>query len=445
MIMTLRYLIEIASVRVLVILSGHAVEACHSVNCWIKKTCTSFPFIIIIIYIMTILRVGVIGAGEVSQVIHLPTLTLLRDLFRINAICDVSKEAVLHAQEKFNIPFGCTNSTELVSRKDIDLVVVASADEFHAQHAIEAADAGKHVLIEKPMTLLREEAKDIEDAGKRNKVHIFIGYMRRYTTVWSTFLDELDKAGTINFARVFDYSGPNSTFVGQSSTMPKVFMNDIPDSVRMQKTQRALKIAESALGKERAQDSRLTKVFRLLGSLGSHDISCMRHAFGGVPDSCTTAFASPSGDFVGATFMYNKQPNLTSDKPSVPFQVSYETGIHEIGTFDAYIEVYCQNAVVRLDYDTPYVKGLPIHVTVRSNCGPDGRGYEERKIRPTFVDAYSAEFIRLHSALHSLPVNDGSNQEQLLRQGWGKANAMCGPEDAVKDLDIFHMIMRHLL
>jgi predicted dehydrogenase len=53
------------------------------------------------------IRVGILGAGEVSQVVHLPTLSLLSHLYTVVGICDVSKEAVAHAQKKFHIPFGC--------------------------------------------------------------------------------------------------------------------------------------------------------------------------------------------------------------------------------------------------------------------------------------------------------------------------------------------------
>lgn len=52
------------------------------------------------------IRVGVVGAGAVSQVIHLPTLGLLHDLYAVVAICDVSKAAVDHCCTKFHIPHG---------------------------------------------------------------------------------------------------------------------------------------------------------------------------------------------------------------------------------------------------------------------------------------------------------------------------------------------------
>lgn len=383
-----------------------------------------------------VIRVGLIGAGGVAQVVHLPTLALLSSFYTVVGICDISKEAVAHAQTKFHIPFGCQTSTELCSRPDIDLVIVASADEYHAAHAIEAAKAGKAVLIEKPMAMTRREAAMIEEARIKYKVHISIGFMRRYTPVFAAFLDELEQAGPINFARVFDYIGDNSIFISQSATFSSVFSADVPPSAMEERDSLSTQLAVSALGEKRGRDPRLVKIYRLLGSLGSHDLSCMRHAFGGVPRECLSAFASPSGDFVGATFTYEQQAGP-------PFMVSYETGIHDIGTFDAYIEVYCADRIIKLKYDTPFVKGLPITLTVRENTGRDGKGYQERLVRPTFLDAYTAEFLRLHKALtEGVPVTD---QQSTRRSGWQESGEMCGPVDSRHDLDVFDMIMRHLV
>lgn len=51
-------------------------------------------------------------------------------------------------------------------------MLVLAADEYHAEIAIAAADAGKHVLVEKPMCLTREEAKAVAEAGERNKARV---------------------------------------------------------------------------------------------------------------------------------------------------------------------------------------------------------------------------------------------------------------------------------
>ncbi|PWN91273.1 NAD-P-binding protein [Acaromyces ingoldii] len=365
------------------------------------------------------IRVGILGAGEVSQVVHLPTLAYLSQSYKVTAICDVSREAVAHAQAKFHIAFGCHDSAELCAREDVDLVVVASADEFHAIHAVQAADKGKHVLIEKPMTLTREDARLVEEARKRNGVHISVGYMRRYTSVWARFLDLVADSGPIQYAVVRDLGGPNSTFVSQSGTDPKYFTDIAPQDVEAKRSE-TQRIARTAPGKTRSKDARLHKIFRLLGSLGSHDLSCMRHVFGGLPKECRAAFASQSGDFIAAQFVYGQEGEDD-------FAVNYETGIHAIGLFDAFIEVFCRDRIVKIKYDTPYVKGLPITITVRENSGVDGRGFDEKVIRPTFVDAYTAEFLRLEKALRA-----------------GAKVTEEHPSDAVKDLDVFDMILDKL-
>jgi len=78
----------------------------------------------------------------------------------------------------------------LASDVQIDVVFVLTADQYHAEHIILAANAGKHVMIEKPMAQTLAEADAIEEARVRNGVVIFVGYMRRYATA----LDRLKEA-----------------------------------------------------------------------------------------------------------------------------------------------------------------------------------------------------------------------------------------------------------
>lgn len=161
----------------------------------------------------------------------------------------------------------------------------------------------------------------------------------------------------------------------------------------------------------------------------------MRHVFGGIPKECRAAFASQSGDFIAAQFVYGQ-------KGEDDFAVNYETGIHAIGLFDAFIEVFCRDRIVKIKYDTPYVKGLPITITVRENSGVDGRGFDEKVIRPTFVDAYTAEFLRLEKALRA--GAKVTEEQSTGLKGWGDSAEMCSPSDAVKDLDVFDMILDKL-
>jgi hypothetical protein len=95
-------------------------------------------------------RVGIIGCGEVSQVVHIPTLGFLSDFFTITYLCDVSADAVNHSAQKIvnHVPQITQDFKELCASTDVDLVFIASSDEYHAMQAIEALSWDKHVFIE---------------------------------------------------------------------------------------------------------------------------------------------------------------------------------------------------------------------------------------------------------------------------------------------------------
>lgn len=105
------------------------------------------------------------------------------------------------------------------------------------------------------------------------------------------------------------------------------------------------------------------------------------------------------------------------------FNVIYESGIDNIPRFDSHIEVYGKNKAVKITYDTPYVKGLPIMLHISENC--DGI-YKETAVRTTFEDAYTQELRKLHAW-----VTEGKHIKTTLA-------------DAEDDLRILNMIMKAL-
>ncbi len=112
------------------------------------------------------LTLGFIGMG-IQNRFHLDSF-LKRDDCRVLAVCDVDTtrrdDAKRHADEKYkatDAASGCAayeDYRELLARKDIDAVVIASPDHWHAIMVIEACKAGKDVYCEKPMTLTLAEA-----------------------------------------------------------------------------------------------------------------------------------------------------------------------------------------------------------------------------------------------------------------------------------------------
>lgn len=150
-----------------------------------------------------VLRVGIVGCGEITQVAHIPTLGFLSDFFQITYLCDVSENALSHCKNKVigGVPKATTDPQLLASSPDVDVVFVLSSTESHTSHVLLGLNHNKYVFVEKPMCLTYRDADLIIDAEKRSQGRVFVGYMRRYATA---FLDAVEEIGhdKILYARV---------------------------------------------------------------------------------------------------------------------------------------------------------------------------------------------------------------------------------------------------
>jgi UDP-N-acetyl-2-amino-2-deoxyglucuronate dehydrogenase len=126
---------------------------------------------------MKMYRVGIIGCGAIF-IMHAYPLHRLENT-EIKAVCDIKPEALKSASALFQCD-GYEDYKELLKRDDIDVVHILTPHYLHAQMAIDAANAGKHVLIEKPMAISMDEAYGMIEAGKRNHVTIGVISQNRY-------------------------------------------------------------------------------------------------------------------------------------------------------------------------------------------------------------------------------------------------------------------------
>jgi predicted dehydrogenase len=350
------------------------------------------------------LNVGIIGLGEVAQVIHLPVLETLPKQFRIAALCDISPKLVAHLGHKYNVENLYTDAAELVKQADLDIVFVLNSDEYHAECAIAAANHKKHVLIEKPMCLTESEADAIIEAQQRNGVKIMVGYMRRYAASFEEAVKQIGGFENIQYARVRDIIGPNRLFVKPTSHV--VSFDDIPEALKADKRHRSQKLVKEATGVD--ADSPNGQLYRLLCGLSSHDLSAMREALG-MPKGIVGAKVTNNGSlFLTAIFDYDK------------FAVTFETGTDGQGRFDAHLEVYATHKSVRVQYDTPYIRHLPTKLHVHETVG---EAYIESVIRPTWTDSYTLELQYLYDVITQ------------------NLTPKTTPEDSKQDLAIFKMIL----
>jgi predicted dehydrogenase len=150
-----------------------------------------------------VLNVGIIGCGEVAQVIHIPTLSFMSSWFRITYLCDVSSAALKHCAAKLhNVPKTTREPNDLCASDEVDVVLVVNSDEYHAAHAILALQHNKHVLVEKPLALTKRDIFAIIEAERISKGKVMVGYMRRYAALFDDAVREIGGLDKILYARV---------------------------------------------------------------------------------------------------------------------------------------------------------------------------------------------------------------------------------------------------
>jgi predicted dehydrogenase len=113
-------------------------------------------------------RIGVVGCGSVMQGSYMPLAEQLRLRGRVElvAACDVEPIRGQAAAGKFGIPKFSTDYRAVVEADDVDLVLVLTSMVEHGPIALAALEAGKHVLVEKPMAVNLEEAARLVEAAK---------------------------------------------------------------------------------------------------------------------------------------------------------------------------------------------------------------------------------------------------------------------------------------
>ena len=124
------------------------------------------------------ITLGIIGFGGIAKSsIHMGEIKNRKDCF-VKAVADVNvnEEAV----KEFGIPQWYNDYNELLADPEIDAVLIATPHHLHEEQAVAAFRAGKHVLIEKPISRNLKEAQNIIDAAKKAGKIGMIGFCERF-------------------------------------------------------------------------------------------------------------------------------------------------------------------------------------------------------------------------------------------------------------------------
>lgn len=122
---------------------------------------------------------GIIGCGGIADKRTIPGL-LLAENAQCVALMDKSEQILETVGKKYNVENLYTDINELLRQDNLDAVYIATPVFCHKENVIAAADAGKHILLEKPMGLTVSEATEIMDYCNKKNVKLCVGFMMRY-------------------------------------------------------------------------------------------------------------------------------------------------------------------------------------------------------------------------------------------------------------------------
>jgi len=148
------------------------------------------------------LKIGMIGAGWQAEN-HLQGY-MKSGKAEVVAIADVKKESAYNLMTKFNLKAAYYDSYQkLLADPDVQAVSICAPNKYHSAITVSAADAGKHILAEKPFVTSPDEAKNTWEALKKSGVKCAVGYHRRFNPLYREMrsLRDEGKLGRIFFVQ----------------------------------------------------------------------------------------------------------------------------------------------------------------------------------------------------------------------------------------------------
>ena len=152
------------------------------------------------------LKAGVIGTGWVATARHIPALRRL-DNVEVAAVYDRDETRARAVASKFNIPIATSSIDDLLTQAD-DFVSICTPPTSHADLAIRALSAGRHVFIEKPMAMNPAEAQAMVDVADRTGRQLCVSHNLLYSRSVRSALKELEDAGPIQHIMATQFSNP---------------------------------------------------------------------------------------------------------------------------------------------------------------------------------------------------------------------------------------------
>ena len=126
-------------------------------------------------------RIALVGAGNFAKAVHLENLKKLSELYHLRAVVSSTGSNAKSTAQRFGADYASTDYQDVLNDPDVDAVLICTRHHLHARMAIQAANAGKAILLEKPMALNQKELDELVGVLRKTKVPFMVGFNRRFS------------------------------------------------------------------------------------------------------------------------------------------------------------------------------------------------------------------------------------------------------------------------
>jgi predicted dehydrogenase/threonine dehydrogenase-like Zn-dependent dehydrogenase len=127
------------------------------------------------------IKVALIGAGSFAKGTHLPNLEKLNNFYDIYAIMTRTGSNATSIARQYKAKYATTDYQEILNDPDVDMVMICTRHNLHAQYSIEAMKKGKAVFVEKPMALNKKEMEEVFKTIQETGIPYLVGFNRRFS------------------------------------------------------------------------------------------------------------------------------------------------------------------------------------------------------------------------------------------------------------------------
>jgi predicted dehydrogenase len=332
-------------------------------------------------------KIGIIGCGAIAQVQHLPHLRELPDEFEIAGLCDLSAALLQRLGTDYGVAAErCYTDYRGLLASDVEAVIVCPSGS-HAPASIAAAEAGKHVFVEKPMCTTVREAEAMVAAADAAGVVLQVGYMKRHEPAYIFARQRVREMADVRFIQV-NHLHPDNGLHLEEFTIHR--FDDVPAGAAEAVQQEQRQLVAEALGRTDVPNEAYRAFNIILGSL-IHDLGNLHGCFG-PPERVVSTDIWAGGEAITTVLQYANDPRAVVSWVDLP----------ELQDFRETLEVYGSRDRVLVSFPTGFSRGLPTSVTLK---GIDSAGLAWTKQYAWHDNPFKLEIRRFRdSILHGTPT-----------------------------------------